>query len=153
VGFLTWLEATGLAEWVRSSLAGYPSMIALHALGMAIMVGLSLLLDMRLLGWFSGIPLAALQRFFGLAWIGFGINFVSGSALFTAQATSYIVDWVFMTKMGLVLLGAVTAGILQPAVVKAGPAMQVSSGMRALAGLAIVIWITAIVMGRLTAYL
>lgn len=153
MGFLTWLEATGLAEWVRSSLMGYPSMIALHALGMAIMVGLSLLLDMRLLGWFSGVPLAALQRFFGLAWIGFGINFLSGSALFSAQATSYIVDWVFMTKMGLVLLGAVTAGILQPAVVKAGPAMQVSSGMRALAGLAIVIWITAIIMGRLTAYL
>jgi hypothetical protein len=128
-------------------------MIALHALGMAIMVGLSLLLDMRLLGWFSSIPLAALQRFFGLAWIGFGINFLSGSALFSAQATSYIVDWVFMTKMTLVLLGAVTAGILQPAVVKAGPAMQVSGGMRALAGLAIVIWITAIIMGRLTAYL
>jgi hypothetical protein len=132
---------------------GYPSMIALHALGMAIMVGLSLLLDMRLLGWFSGIPLAALQRFFGLAWLGFGINFLSGSALFSAQATSYIVDWVFMTKMTLVLLGAITAGILQPAVVKAGPAMQVSGGMRALAGLAIVIWIIAIIMGRLTAYL
>ena len=80
------------------SIPGYPSMIALHALGMAIMVGLSLVLDLRLLGWFAGIPLAALQRFFGLAWIGFGINFVSGSALFSAQATSYIVDWVFMTQ-------------------------------------------------------
>ena len=45
---------------------------------------------------------------------------MSGSTLFTAQATGYIVDWVFMTKMTLVLLGAITAGILQPAVVKAG---------------------------------
>jgi hypothetical protein len=153
VGFLAWIEASSLAEWVRSSQEGYPSMIALHALGMAIMVGLSLLLDMRLLGWFSGIPLAATQRFFGLAWIGFGINFLSGSALFTAQATSYIVDWVFMTKMGLVLLGAVTAAILQPAVVKAGPSVNVSGGTKAVAGIAIVIWVTAIVMGRLTAYL
>ena len=75
-----------------------------------------------MLGWFAGIPLPALQRFFGLAWVGFGINFLSGSALFSAQATSYIVDWVFMTKMTLVVLGAITAGILQPAVVKAGPA-------------------------------
>jgi hypothetical protein len=127
-------------------------MIALHALGMAIMVGLSLLLDLRILGWFAGIPLQALQRFFSLAWIGFGINFVSGSALFSAQATSYIVDWVFMTKMTLVLLGAITAGILQPAVVKAGLA-GVSGGMKAVAGIAIVIWVVAIVMGRLTAYL
>ncbi len=153
MGFLAWLEATGLAEWVRASIAGYPSMIALHALGMAIMVGLSLLLDLRVLGWFAGIPLQALQRFFGLAWIGFGINFLSGSALFSAQATSYIVDWVFMTKMTLVLIGAITAGILQPAIVKAGPSGVVSGGMKGVAAFAIVVWIVAIVMGRLTAYL
>jgi hypothetical protein len=153
VGFLVWLEATGLAEWVRSGNAGYPSMIALHALGMAIMVGLSLVLDLRVLGWFAGIPLQALQRFFGLAWLGFGINFLSGSALFSAQATSYIVDWVFMTKMALVLVGAVTAGILQPAVAKAGPGGQLAGGAKAVAAFAIVVWIVAIVMGRLTAYL
>ena len=87
MGFLAWLEATGFpGEWVRSSTAGYPSMIALHALGMALMVGLSLLLDLRILGWFAGIPLQSLRRFFGLAWIGFGINFISGSALFSIAA-------------------------------------------------------------------
>lgn len=153
MGFLAWLEATGLAEWVRSSSPGYPSMIALHAVGMAVMVGLSLLLDLRVLGWFAGIPLQALQRFFGLAWLGFGINFLSGSALFSAQATSYIVDWVFMTKMTLVLFGAITAAILQPAVAKAVPGGQISGGIKAVAGLAIVFWVVAIVMGRLTAYL
>jgi hypothetical protein len=153
VGFLAWLEATGLAEWVRSSTAGYPSMIALHALGMAVMVGLSLLLDLRVLGWFAGIPLQALRRFFGLAWIGFGINFISGSALFSAQATSYIVDWVFMTKMTLVLLGAITAGVLQPAVAKLGPGEALSGGTKAVAGVAVIFWVVAIVMGRLTAYL
>ena len=153
MGFLTWLEATGLAEWVRSSTAGYPSMIALHALGMAIMVGLSLLLDLRILGWFAGIPFEALRRFFSLAWIGFGINFISGSFLFSAQATSYIVDWVFMTKMTLVLFGAITAGFLQPAVAKLAPGAQLPSGTKAVAATAVVIWVVANVMGRLTAYL
>ena len=153
MGFLTWLEATGLAEWVRASIPGYPSMIALHAVGMAVMVGLSLIIDLRVLGWFAGIPLQGLQRFFGLAWIGFGINFLSGSALFSAQATSYIVDWDFMTKMGLVVLGAITAAILQPAVVRAGAGNQLAGGTKAIAALAIVFWLSAIVMGRLTAYL
>jgi hypothetical protein len=54
--------------------------------------------------------------------------------------------------MTLVLLGAITAGILQPAVVKAGPG-GVSGGMKAVAAIAIVFWVVAIVMGRLTAYL
>jgi hypothetical protein len=153
VGFLTWLEATQFADWVRMSTEGYPSMIAAHAIGMAIMVGLSLVIDLRLLGWFAGIPVQALERFFRLAWIGFGINFLSGSALFSAQATSYIVDWVFLTKMALVLLGAVTAGILQPAVAKVAPGGEVSGGTKAVAAIAIVFWLVAIVMGRLTAYL
>ena len=153
MGFLVWLEATGLAEWVRSSIPGYPSMIALHAVGMAVMVGLSLVIDMRVLGWFSGIPLSALQRFFGLAWLGFGINFLSGGALFSAQATTYITDWVFMTKMALVLLGAITAAILQPALAKASPTAPLSGGTKAVAGVAIVFWVVASIMGRLTAYL
>lgn len=155
MGFLVWLEATGLAEWVRSSNEGYPSMIGLHAIGMAVMVGLSLVIDMRLVGFFRGIPVHAMNRLFGVAWIGFGINFVSGSALFTAQATSYIVDWIFLSKMALVFIGAITAAILQPAVAAAGswPNGRIPGGSQAIAWIAIVIWIVAIILGRLTAYL
>jgi hypothetical protein len=137
------------------STPGYPAMITLHAFGMAIMVGLSLILDLRLLGRFAGIPLPALQRFLGIAWIGFGINTLSGSALFAAQATTYIVDPVFMSKMTLVFLGAITAAILQSAVAKSGswPGGRVPGGTRAVAAIGIVIWLSAIVTGRLTAYL
>lgn len=155
MGFLVWLEASGLAEWVRMSTAGYPSMIALHAIGMAVMVGLALVLDLRLLGWFAEIPLPALQRFLGLAWIGFGINFLSGSALFSAQATAYIVDVVFMTKIVLVFLGVVTVAILQPKLASAGgwAGGQTPGHVKAIAAVSIVFWLGAIIMGRLTAYL
>lgn len=155
MGFLVWLEATALADWVRMSTPGYPAMITLHAIGMAIMVGLSLILDLRLLGRFAGIPLPALQRFLGIAWIGFGINTLSGSALFAAQATTYIVDPVFMSKMGLVFLGAVTAAILQSAMAKAGswPGGRIPASTRAVAAIGIAFWVGAIITGRLTAYL
>src|SRR5262245_38620905 len=106
-----WVEASDLAEWVRSSTAGYPIMITLHAIGMGIMVGLALLLDARLVGRFAGIPYQSLHRFLGIAWIGFGINTLSGACIFAAQATTYIVDKVYLTKMALVILGAITAAI------------------------------------------
>ena len=155
MGFLVWLEATGLAEWVRSSIPGYPTMITAHAFGMAIMVGLSLVLDLRLLGWFAGIPLSALHRLLKVAWFGFAINTVSGSALFSAQATTYITDGVFMTKMLLVLLGGVTAAVLQPQIAAASSwsGGQTPAVTRALAAVSIVFWLGAIIMGRLTAYL
>jgi hypothetical protein len=153
---LIWLEATGLADWVRSSNLGYPMMITLHAFGMAIMVGLSLALDLRLVGRFAGIPYSALQRFLGVAWIGFGINFVSGSCLFAAQATTYITDWTFMSKMGFVVLGAITAAILQTNVNRDSASWNPEkppSRVRTIAIIGIVFWLLAITLGRLTAYL
>ena len=155
MGFLAWIEASALGDWVRMSTLGYPSMIALHALGMAVMVGLSLLLDLRLLGKFDGIPPAALQRFLGIAWVGFGINLISGSALFTAQATMYIVDPIFMSKMAFVFAGVATAAILQPQLATSGswPNGKAPGGTRAIAALSIVFWLIAITLGRLTAYL
>jgi hypothetical protein len=155
VGFFVWLEASGLAEWVRSSTEGYPMMITAHAVGMAVMVGLSLVLDLRLLGWFSPIPLQALHRLLKVAWIGFLINFLSGSALFTAQASSYVVDPVFMTKLFLVLLGAITAAVLQPQIANAGAwaGGQTPSNTKLIAFVSIIFWLGAIIMGRLTAYL
>jgi hypothetical protein len=137
------------------STPGYPMMITAHAIGMAIMVGLALILDLRLLGWFAGIPLQALHRLLKLAWIGFLINFLSGAALFSAQATSYIVDVVYMTKMLLVVLGATTAAVLQPAIATAGTwsGGRTPGNVRVIAGISIVFWVGAIITGRLTAYL
>lgn len=155
VGFFIWLEGTGFAEWVRSSVAGYPLMIACHAIGMGVMVGLAIVLALRLLGSFSAIPYSALQRFLGIAWLGFGVNFLSGFGLFSAQATSYLTDWVFLTKMGLVVLGGITVAYLQGAMGRdaAGWGAAAPSGVRVVAALSIVFWVGAIIMGRLTAYL
>ena len=161
---LVWLEATGLAEWVRSSTIGYPLMITCHAIGMAVMVGLALVLDARLLGRFAEISYSSLHRFLGVAWVGFGINLLSGSALFTTgSATKYIWnmekgDWnyIFMTKMALVILGAISAAILQSIVGResAGWGTGAAPGkVKFIAILSIIFWTMAIVTGRLTAYI
>lgn len=155
MGFLVWLEATALAEWVRASLVGYPTMIACHAFGMAVMVGLSIMLDLRLLGWFGGIPYQTLHRFLGIAWAGFGLNFLSGAGLFAAQATAYIVDGVFLSKMGLVLVGAITVAVLQTAVGRNAGAWgaAVPGTVRLVAVLSLLCWVGATITGRLIAYL
>lgn len=155
MGFFIWLEQTGLAEWVRSSVPGYPLMIASHAIGMGVMVGLAIVLDLRLVGRFNALPYSAVQRFMGVAWLGFGLNFLSGLGLFAAQAVQYLTDWVFLTKLGLVMLGAITAAYLQGAVGRDadGWGLAAPAGVRLVAVASIIFWVGAIIMGRLTAYL
>lgn len=156
MGLMIWIEGTPLADWVRLSLVGYPMMIACHAIGMAVMVGLAFALDMRLLGFFRSIPYAALHRFLGIAWVGFGINFLSGAALFAAQASSYSTNRVFLSKIGLVIAGSITAALLQAAVGRDanGWNTEMAPGnVRLIAVISIVCWLGAIVTGRLIAYL
>jgi Co/Zn/Cd efflux system component len=156
--FFTWLEATPLAEWVRVSAFGYPLMITLHSVGLAIMVGLAWVIAMRILGRFRMIPFSSLKPMFLIAWIGFVINFISGTALFTSQAASnYVHNFQFLTKMAFVVLGAITVGYMQTALARAGDQVgsdvAITQGVKTVAWLSILFWLAAIVTGRLIAYL
>jgi hypothetical protein len=159
VGLITWNENTGLAEYIRVSAYGYPAMIMFHSLGLAIMVGLSVILSLRVLGMFGAIPFSSLHKLLRIAWIGFIINFVSGSSLFAANATGLIVDPYFLIKMAMVIAGAVLVAIMQSmiktALVASGnsPTTEASPTLRRLAALAIVAWTIGMVTGRLIAYL
>src|SRR2546422_10409436 len=88
---LAQLEHTGLATWIHESglLYGYPLILFLHTLGLSTVVGLNVAIDLRLLGVASRVPLASLDKVFGLLWAGFGVTAVTGVLLFVADATKH----------------------------------------------------------------
>lgn len=155
MNLLVWIEESALAEYVRVSAYGYPAMITLHSLGLAIMVGLSVVLSLRVLGFFNEIPYPSLYKLLKVAWIGFIVNTLSGSALFAAQATTYVTDVQFLLKMAFVIVGAILVAVLQ-GMVKAGAdtwSAKPPAAARVVASLAICCWIFGMITGRLIAYL
>ena len=132
-------------------------MITLHSLGLAVMVGLSVVLSLRVLGWFPDIPFSSLSRLLKIAWVGFIINFISGACLFAAQATTYISDFEFLLKMALVIIGAMLVGTLQTMVAEGASewsrATPPPAAVRAVASFAIAAWTGGMITGRLIAYL
>ena len=156
MGFLEWLESTSLAEWAMASLEGYPIIITAHSIGLALMVGPILILNFRLLGWLPGIPFTSFNRILQIAWIGFGINALSGMVLFTMEATGYVTDIPFLIKFTLVMLGALSAAF-QHSMISRDGALWSTSGVppavSVLAASSLVFWTGAIIAGRLTAYI
>ena len=67
----------------------------------------------------------------------------------------FATDLMFIAKIILVFLGAATAGILQPELAKADtwPGGRPPPFVRSVAAISIVFWLSAIVTGRLTAYI
>lgn len=155
-GMLERLETSGLATWVAESLYGYPIVLGLHAIGLAIVVGLLIFVDLRLLNMLGDIRLSALLGPMKLAWYGFVVNALSGFALFSSQATYIIYSTPFLIKIGLVFLGAIIAFHIQRQITKnvdSWEAGSLPSSIKVAAAVSLLCWMGAIIAGRLIAYL
>jgi hypothetical protein len=155
--FLTWLESSALATWVRESgsLWAYPTILTIHTIGLSILVGANAALDLRLLGVAPRIPIGPLDTLFRFMWAGFWLNALSGVALFIGDATVKGTQPVFMVKLGLIALGVVNIGMLRRYLARTArlaPGAASFKG-RVLAATSLVIWAGAITAGRLMAYL
>ncbi len=152
-----WLENTRLALWVAESMWGYPIMICLHAIGLGVVVGTLVMVDLRVLGAFRGIPYSSLRGLMKLAWAGFVVNLISGLSLFTAQATVFIENIPFLIKLPAIFLAICVAGIMQHRLQLNASAwdsnIAVDTNIKLLAVISVLLWLTAMVAGRLTAYL
>lgn len=144
------IEGSALAQHLRWSRYTYPLVNAAHVVGLATLFGAILPLDLRLLGLFRDVPLAALARVLRpIAAAGLALAVVSGLALFSAGAVGYAAAPLFWIKMGLVALGAGNALLLTgPRLLAASPRRRRLAGAASLAT-----WLAAIVAGRWLGYL
>ena len=156
MSLLAYLESTAFADWVLISMLGFPTLIALHSVGMGVAVGLSLIAALRLNGVLVGMKATLLPRLLTVAVYGFWLNLVTGLALFVSRGTDYISSAIFLLKMFLVI---VSAAILFRLRRRVGAAALLAGGehadgtTRRLAVVVSVTWFGAVATGRLIAYL
>ena len=148
------LENSAFSLWLRESdtIWAYPTVLTLHTVGLALLVGSSTALNLRLLGWAPRIPLAALVGSFRVMWLGLSINAVTGAMLFAADASARGTGRLFGLKMLLVIGGVLLAVALQREVRGHLDAGTTSGRVRALATASLLTWVAAITAGRLLAY-
>ena len=157
VAVLDYLQNMALADWVRSSpsIFAYTTVLTVHAVGLAIVVGVNSLIALRLLGVAPGIPLAGLPKLYGVVWFGFCINAVSGFLLFIAEAHNMAAMVAFWAKLTFVAFGMIIAVLFKrfyfadTASVQAGVVTRTGRNL-AIASLAC--WYLALIVGRLTGY-
>lgn len=154
MAFLSWLQDSTLGTAVRESALMYPFILTLHSIGMAFLVGLNALVDLRILGFASTVPLASMSRFFPVMWLGFWLNAVTGVVLLIQAATQHLTDPVMYVKLVLVASGVVVLRKIHTRVVRGPANLGAAAAMdgRALAIASLVLWTLAITAGRLTAY-
>lgn len=120
-------------------------------LGIALLVGAIVVLDLRLLGAWRAVPVAVLgPPTVAVASAGLGLAIVSGAALFAVQASEYVANPFLYVKFGAIAVGLANIALLR----LAGDWTDSHFGRRrALVGLvSLLAWLVALTAGRLIAY-
>jgi hypothetical protein len=149
------LEASPFSTWLRESpsIWAYPTVLTLHTVGLAVLVGANWMVDLRVLGFAPAIPASMLSRAFPAMWAGFWLNAVTGALLFAGDPTTKGTTAVFMWKLVLVGLGVVLMIALKRKLYgrDLGP-QGAGVWLKAIAVASLLIWVAAIATGRWMAY-
>ena len=152
------LEASGLATRIRDALWLFPLIESTHVIGLSLVFGTILIIDLRLLG------IASTQRSFKQmasdilkwTWAAFALTALTGALMFTTNATVYYHNLFFRTKMLLLVLSGINMLIFE---LTAGrtihtwdKAPSAPAAGKAVAAVSLVMWISIIIMGRLIGF-
>ena len=138
-----------MSSWVL------PLCESLHFIGMAMLVGIVGVFDLRLLGMAKRLPVAPLQRLMPFALLGFVLSLGSGLVFITANPKQYLapLSLSFVAKMFFILLACLNvlffyATGLKRAVDGVDAGQDAPLGAKVSAGVSLFLWVAVMYWGR-----
>jgi hypothetical protein len=153
---------TALQDWapvaaLRNSRWTYASVNAAHIVGIALLFGAIVPLDLRLMGWRRTVPIGTMARvLLPVAIAGLALALVAGLALFSVRATKYAATGSFQLKMALIICAITNTLLLHRAVQwethQAAIDVAPPRRLRMAGALSIALWMSVIACGRMLAF-
>ena len=152
--FFEWLQSQSVPTWVSESdsIWGFPTVLFLHSVGMGLSAGAAFIIGLRLLGVGRPLPVSSLRVLFKIFWGGFVLNFVTGSLLFAAHATTTGYVPMYYAKLALILVGVILLFPMRRFVDSDASDGVIPARLKAVALISLGVWIGVITTGRLIAY-
>jgi hypothetical protein len=153
MSLVDWIGAWPGAVVLQRSGTAYLLVNAVHILGVGLVVGAILPLDLRLLGFFRRAPLDVLGPFLSrAAATGVILAIATGLWLFTVKPAEYLGNAAFLCKAGLLVL-ALGNVVLQHRnrhfqIALASGASPPHRSVRLMAGCSAILWLSVLLAGR-----
>lgn len=150
--FFNTIEQSDFSTWIRESpsIFAFYFILLFHTVGLSLVVGANAVIDLRILGVASSLPLKPLRRLFAIGWTGLGINITTGILLLIGYPTKALTNPVFYFKLSFIALAVIfmykmmrlfdDANLSEAAVIVKGKTVAV---------LSLTFWVCAISAGRL----
>jgi len=133
----------------------WPTCETLHFVGLTLLLGVVLLVDLRVLGVMKGVSFASLHRLLPWAAFGFGVNVITGMLFFVGIPGQYINNTAFYWKVGLVMLAGLNAVYftLLEEPWEMGPGEDAPFTAKIAAASAMVLWVSVMYFGSMLPFI
>ena len=135
---------------LKSHVWAYPALEVVHIVGIALLLGNLVLLELRVFGRGAALPVKDLARLsLSVALCGFGLVAASGLLMFATQPAELLSNRVFTLKMLLLMLAGCNAAWFHGR----GSLARLDGLARAQMLASTVVWLAVVVCGRWIAYI
>jgi hypothetical protein len=142
-------ESVPMFAWIASNPVAYPALESVHIVGIALLLGNLALVEVRVWGAGSELPVVPLARLaLTVSLCGFALAAASGMLMFSTQPAELLANRAFTTKMGLLMLAGTNAALFHAR----GGLRRLDRLARAQTALSLGLWLGVIICGRWIAY-
>jgi uncharacterized membrane protein len=153
---ITTLNDTALSGFVMDNAYVFPFLEMAHFVGLSLLFGSLLIVDLRVIGLAKSVPMQKVDMFVRFALIGFAINLASGTLFVIGDSDRYLVNIAFWCKMGLIVIAGLNTAYfvrrIKPQMDIGTAAADLTRDARVVAWLSLTLWTCVIILGRFMPY-
>ena len=147
------IEGTALNTWILSSSWLWPALEIFHFIGLSLLLGSLLVIDLRLAGYFRHIDIRAAHKMLPWTFVGFSLNLVTGVLFVIGDPARYAANVGFRWKMVLVLIAGLNAlwfyRKIDPLMSSWAPDADTPALAKTIAFVSLATWTGVLLLGRL----
>jgi hypothetical protein len=155
--FVQWLQATPVSVWINQSTWIWPLCETLHFIGLSLLLGVTGFFDLRLMGFFRRVSVAAARDLMPLALVGFAINLITGMVFLTGLPGQYAHNPLWWFKVGFIMLAGLNALLYETAlsakVLALEPGADTPPSVKMIGLVSLVAWLAVLYCGRMLPFL
>lgn len=152
-----WLADNWLHDLMVNISWMFPMMETFHFLGLTVLFGSLLLVDLRVLGFGKFINMREAMKFIPIAIVAFAVNLLSGIAFLCADPFSYFPNVGFQWKMGMIVIAGINALWFwfgeHKELTQLADGQDAPFRAKIIALISIFIWVIVIILGRMIPYM
>jgi uncharacterized membrane protein len=158
-GALAWLQSTSIATAVAENDILFPWIESVHVLAIVIVVGTISIVDLRLLG-VASLDISAkrlMRDVIPYTWGAFAIAAITGSLMFSSDATHYAHNRLFQIKLVMLVLAGLNMAVFHLFGERDierwdAPGATTPAAAKAAAVISLMAWIAVVSLGRGTGF-